>query len=130
MYSNWVVANANGETATSRSTSRPDSRSTSLSAFDAWLADGEEEAGPFQRGPEYVPPGTEKAKAAKDRANAKQAEALEFNEKGDNYSLMTVMFALVLFLAAIAQRGGSALATGVVLGLAGAARAHRADRPA
>ena len=75
-------------------------------------------SGPFQR-PEYVPPGTEKAEAAKDRANAKQAEALDFNEKGDNYSLMTVMFALVLFLAAIAQRGGSILATRIVLGLAG-----------
>ena len=46
-------------------------------------------------------------------------EALDFNEKGDNYSLMTVMFALVLFLAAIAQRGISPLATRIILGLAG-----------
>ncbi len=66
-----------------------------------------------------MPPGTADAQAAQKRADAKQAEALDFNEKGDNYSLMTVMFALVLFLAAIAQRGVSPLATRIVLGLAG-----------
>ena len=87
-------------------------------AFDAWKADGQQEAGPF-RMPEYVPPGTEEAAEAKDRADASTKDALDFNEKGDNYSLMTVMFALVLFLAAIAQRGGSVLATRIVLGLAG-----------
>ena len=69
--------------------------------------------------PEYVPPGTEQAAEATARADASTKDALDFNEKGDNYSLMTVMFALVLFLAAIAQRGGSVLATRIVLGLAG-----------
>ena len=65
------------------------------------------------------PPGTAEGAEATDRANALQADALDFNEKGDNYSLMTVLFALVLFLAAIAQRGISLLASRIVLGLAG-----------
>ena len=66
-----------------------------------------------------MPPGTEKARRPTKRANDLQAEALDFNEKGDNYSLMTVLFALVLFLAAIAQRGISLVASRIVLGLAG-----------
>ena len=117
VYSQWVVAEANGETDLADYIEARFSGEFA-EAFDAWMADGQEESGPFQR-PEYVPPGTAKASAAKERADAKQAEALDFNEKGDNYSLMTVMFALVLFLAAIAQRGISPLATRIVLGLAG-----------
>ncbi|MGC5171818.1 hypothetical protein ACLQ2Q_14320 [Microbacterium sp. DT81.1] len=117
VYSQWVLAEANGDTELADYIEARFSEQFAA-AFDAWMADGQEERGPFQR-PEYVPPGTEKAAAAKERADAKQAEALDFNEKGDNYSLMTVMFALVLFLAAIAQRGISPLATRIILGLAG-----------
>jgi hypothetical protein len=67
-----------------------------------------------------VPPGAAEAEAEGARADVLQARALDYNDKGDNYSLMTVLFALVLFLAAIAQRGISLLASRIVLWLAGA----------
>ncbi|HEX5856629.1 MAG TPA: hypothetical protein VFY91_00830 [Microbacterium sp.] len=117
VYTQWVLAEANGETELAEYIQARFSPQFAA-AFDAWVADGKQETGPFQR-PEYVPPGTEKAEEAKKRADAKQVQALDFNEKGDNYSLMTVMFALVLFLAAIAQRGIQPLATRIILGLAG-----------
>jgi hypothetical protein len=75
------------------------------------------ENGPFAR-KEYVAPGTQDAAAALAESDADFQRALDFNEKGDNYSLITVLFALVLFLSAIAQRGISVLASRVVLGLA------------
>ena len=117
VYTQWVVASANGET--DLATYIEDRFTPELQvAFDAWLADGMKERGPFAM-EEYVAPGTADAKAANDRANSLQKKALEFNDKGDNYSLMTVLFALVLFLAAIAQRGISLLGSRIVLGLAG-----------
>jgi hypothetical protein len=82
------------------------------------VADGKTERGPVAM-PEYIPPGTVEGKEATERANALQVDALAFNDKGDSYSLMTVLFALVLFLAAIAQRGVSLLGTRIVLVLAG-----------
>jgi len=117
VYSQWVVAQAGGDTDLAEYIEDRFSPEFAV-AFDAWVADGQRESGPFKM-PEYVPPGTEQATEATARADASTKDALDFNEKGDNYSLMTVMFALVLFLAAIAQRGGSVLATRIVLGLAG-----------
>jgi hypothetical protein len=72
-------------------------------AFDAWTAGGRVEAGPFAV-PEYVPPGTVEAAELTERADAKFQEALTNNQRGDNYSLLTVLFALVLFLTAMSQR--------------------------
>ncbi|HWI31243.1 MAG TPA: hypothetical protein VNT50_07115 [Microbacterium sp.] len=117
VYTQWVLAQTGGDTALADYIEERFSPEFAI-AFDAWQADGEQESGPF-RMPEYVPPGTEEAAEATARADASTKDALDFNEKGDNYSLMTVMFALVLFLAAIAQRGISVLATRLVLGLAG-----------
>ncbi|WP_239526260.1 hypothetical protein [Microbacterium sp. B35-30] len=87
-------------------------------AFSAWEADGRLENGPFTR-EEYIPAGTEESAAALADAEASFQRALDFNEKGDNYSLITVLFALVLFLAAIAQRGISVLGSRIVLIVAG-----------
>ena len=53
---------------------------------------------------EYVPPGTEEAARFAALADAKFNEALVNNQRGDNYSLLTVLFALVLFLTAMSQR--------------------------
>ena len=61
------------------------------------------EAGPFAV-PEYIPPGTVEAQELNERADAKFPEALTNNQRGDNYSLLTVLFALVLFLTAMSQR--------------------------
>lgn len=118
VYTQWIIAGADGETDLAEYIEERFSPEFRV-AFDAWEAGGKVETGPFKRD-EYVPEGTAEAKEATERARTLQAQALAFNDKGDNYSLMTVMFALVLFLAAIAQRGGSILATRIVLGLAGA----------
>lgn len=117
LYTQWVLAGAHDETALMDYIEERFSPEFAI-AFAAWQADGMQERGPFVR-EEYVPPGTTEAAAATERADALQREALDFNEKGDNYSLMTVLFALVLFLAAIAQRGISLLASRIVLVLAG-----------
>ena len=118
IYAQWVLAEVNGEPDLAAYIQDRFSPEFAV-AFDAWEADGRKERGPFVM-PEYVPPGTTEGKKATARAGALQADALDFNDKGDNYSLMTVLFALVLFLAAIAQRGISLLAARIVLGVAGA----------
>ena len=118
VYTQWVIAGADGDAALADYIEARFSPELQV-AFDAWDAGGRTRPGPFAMD-EYVPDGTVEAQADKDRANALQADALAFNDKGDDYSLMTVMFALVLFLAAIAQRGGSILVTRLILGLAGA----------
>lgn len=117
VYTQWIIAGANDDLTLAEYIQARFSPELQV-AFDAWEAGGRIEPGPFAMD-EYVPDGTEEAQADKDRASALQAQALDFNDKGDNYSLMTVMFALVLFLAAIAQRGGSILTTRLILGLAG-----------
>jgi hypothetical protein len=117
VYTQWVLAGAN-QNAQLAAYIQERFSPEFATAFDAWEADGMQEQGPFAMS-EYVPPGTVEGEEATERANALQADALDFNEKGDNYSLMTVLFALVLFLPAIAQRGISLLASRIVLGLAG-----------
>lgn len=88
-------------------------------AFDAWmamtpLADPDAPKSPFGL-PEYRPPGGAEAEEADARADALFAEALENNQRGDNYTMLTVLFALVLFFTAVSQRLRSATLTWVVL---------------
>ncbi|WP_430647115.1 hypothetical protein [Agromyces sp. GXS1127] len=86
-------------------------------AYVEWVADGQVERAPFAR-EEYVPDGTEEAEELNARADAKFAEALENNQRGDNYSLLTVLFALVLFLTAMSQREIAPWVARTLLGLA------------
>lgn len=72
-------------------------------AFDAWVAAGMPTKSPFAM-PAYVPPGTNEADAADQRADSLFASALVNNQRGDNYTLLTVLAALVLFFAAVAGR--------------------------
>ena len=85
-------------------------------AFDAWDAGGRVEQGPLAMA-EYVPPGTQEAAELSERADAKFQEALDNNQRGDNYSLLTVLFALVLFLTAMSQRDLAPWTRRVLLGL-------------
>jgi hypothetical protein len=117
VYTQWVIAGADDDPSLAEYIRARFSPELTV-AFDAWQADGMQERGPFVM-EEYVPPGTAQAATTTKHANELQAEALDFNDKGDAYSLMTVLFALVLFLAAIAQRGISLVASRIVLGLAG-----------
>ncbi|GAA1959251.1 hypothetical protein GCM10009717_27250 [Agromyces allii] len=86
-------------------------------AFDAWDAGGREARGPFALDA-YVPPGTAEAAEFNDRADEKFAAALENNQRGDDYSILTVLFALVLFLTAMSQRELQPWVVRTLLGLA------------
>jgi len=72
-------------------------------AFDAWVEAGRPTNAPFAM-PEYVPPGTKEAAAADQRADQLFAQAMVNNQHGDNYTLLTVLAALVLFFAAVSSR--------------------------
>jgi hypothetical protein len=86
-------------------------------AYRAWIAQGEATEGPF-RMKEYVPPGTTEAAAADERADRRFADALLFNQRGDNYTILTVLFALVLFFAAASTRLGSLRVQRILIGVA------------
>jgi hypothetical protein len=86
-------------------------------AYRAWIAGGEPRDGPFKM-KEYVPPGTTEAAAADQRADTRFTDALLFNKHGDNYTILTVLFALVLFFAAASTRLGSPRAQWILIGVA------------
>jgi hypothetical protein len=86
-------------------------------AYRAWVDQREPTAGPFKM-KEYVPPGTTEAAAADQRADTRFADALRFNQRGDNYTMLTVLFALVLFFAAASTRLGRPRAQWILLGVA------------
>ena len=87
-------------------------------AFDDWVAGGRTTTGPFAE-PSYVPPGTAEAEELSARADEKFQQALENNARGDRYSLLTVLFALVLFFAAMSSRDFAAWVSKTFLGIAG-----------
>ena len=101
VFAEWLVAKENGEDELANYLESVFSPAFEK-AFAAW--DGETRT-PFGL-PEYVPPGTEEAAAFTAKADAAYQQALQNNQRGDNYSLLTVMFALVLFLTAMSQRSG------------------------
>ena len=117
IYAEWVTATAQGDTALA---DQIEARFTPhfRVAFDAWEAGGQVEPGPFAMA-EYVPPGIEQSAERSAYAETRFAEALEYTERGDTYELLTVLFALVLFLTAMAQRDIHHVATWIMLGLAG-----------
>jgi hypothetical protein len=86
-------------------------------AYRAWIAEREPTLGPF-RMKEYVPPGTTEAAAADQRADSRFADALRNNQRADNYTILTVVFALVLFFAAASTRLGRPRAQWILLGVA------------
>jgi hypothetical protein len=88
-------------------------------AFDAWAAMNPREnpdaaPSPFAL-PEYQPPGEAEEAEADARADELFTQALRNNQRGDNYTLLTVLFALVLFFTAVSQRLRSAALTWAVL---------------
>jgi hypothetical protein len=72
-------------------------------AFDAWVAAGRPTKAPFGM-PQYVPPGTAEAQAAEHKADQLFSQGLIDNRRGDNYSMLAVLAALVLFFGAISGR--------------------------
>ncbi|MET4637711.1 hypothetical protein [Mycetocola sp. 2940] len=115
IYTEWILATARGDVALAEYISARFSPAFAI-AFDDWQADGQELESPF-REPSYVPAGSEEAAAAAARADETFDAALESNQRGDNYSILTVLFALVLFFTAMAQRSTSSFAGWFLLGL-------------
>lgn len=77
-------------------------------AHTDWLAtnpnkNAEAPDSPFAM-PTYLLPEREAAMDADARADAKYAEALRNNQRGDNYTILTVLFATVLFFTAMSGR--------------------------
>ncbi len=92
------------------------------SAFTAWQAtDPEANPGapetPFDM-PEYQLPEQAAAQAADDRADAHFQDALTNNQRGDNYTILTVLFATVLFFTALSGRMRSERGQWALLGVA------------
>jgi hypothetical protein len=78
------------------------------STFPAWLKTSPQKnpdapATPFEM-PGYVIPELTAAHQSDGRADAKFAEALRNNQRGDNYTVLTVAFATVLFFGALSGR--------------------------
>jgi len=90
--------------------------------FPIWLAstplqNADAALTPFDL-PEYKLPELADAQAADARADAKFAQALRNNQRGDNYTVLTVAYAAVLFFAAMSGRMKSTRGGDVLLGLA------------
>ena len=85
-------------------------------AFADWRADGETGRSPFAE-ESYVPVGQADAEAASARADRLFQQALESNQRGDRYALLTVLFALVLFFVAVSERSRQEWGSWFLLGL-------------
>ena len=55
---------------------------------------------------QYLPPGMTEATAAHQRADSRFADALRFNQRGDNYTILPCCSPLVLLFAAASTRLG------------------------
>jgi hypothetical protein len=108
IYSLWLQTRALG---TPKESAYVEDRFTSWfkPAFDEWVSLGgianPESApkSPFALA-SYVVPGSEEVTALNAKADAKFTQALANNQRGDNYTILGVLFATVLFFAAIATR--------------------------
>jgi hypothetical protein len=107
LFTQWLQAYqaADGELADFLSSRFPEPLA---STFPAWIAsrplkNPQAAATPFEM-PAYAIPELEASRQADDRADAKFAEALRNNQRGDNYTVLTVAFATVLFFGALSGR--------------------------
>jgi hypothetical protein len=100
-------------------------------AHDAWVDAGGVDAGPSAESPfampEFVMPESVAAAAASARADERFETALRNNQRGDNYTVLTVLFAAVLFFTAMSTRVRAVrsqqllLGVGMAVGLVGLA---------
>ena len=86
-------------------------------AVNAWEANGRA-GSPFSDYPEdYVQPELLLAEQSDARADAFFSNALEYNARGDVYTLLTVLFATVLFFIGMGERFGSQRAQTAMVGV-------------
>lgn len=123
IYELWVQARATGDTALAEYVEARFTPEFAV-AFEDWQQGGESVRSPFKE-PSYMPDGTVEAQEASDRADALFAKALESNQRGDDYAILTVLFALVLFFVAVSERsrvhwsGWFLLGLGIVVAIVG-----------
>lgn len=120
VYTSWVVAKAEGD---ERLANYISDRFTEplRTAWITWMAldpatNPAAPATPFDM-PEYTQPDAVLAQEADARSEALFVQALENNRRGDNYALLTVIFASVLFFAGISLRMKSAVNSWIMLGI-------------
>jgi hypothetical protein len=107
LWTQWIDAegNDNERLATAISERFPEPLAT---AQQEWLESDPEIIGdnvttPFEMS-SFVIPERQQAVESDARADSKFAEALRNNQRGDNYTLLTVLFAAVLFFTAMSSR--------------------------
>ena len=92
-----------------------------LPAFDAWIASrpvvNDEAAGTPLELPEYQLEASAIADQFEADASAKTATARDANQRGDNYVLLTVLFATALFFAGISGKLDSIWSTSLAFGV-------------
>jgi len=121
LFSQWVQANTVGNrpVADYLSARFPEPLK---SAFAAWMVTNPGTNAQATRSPfdmvEYVLPEVAAAQSADDRADVQFAAALQANQRGDNYTFLTVAFASVLFFAAMSGKMTSRQRRWTVLGMA------------
>ncbi|MGY1600854.1 hypothetical protein [Geodermatophilus sp. SYSU D00815] len=127
LWTEWVAAEGAGNAALAGFVADrfPEPLAT---AHRDWLASGGAAAGapgsPFEL-PSYVLPEDLAATAADERADERFAAALANNQRSDDYTILTVLFAAVLFFAAMSGRVRAhrsqwlLLGTGLLLGAVG-----------
>jgi hypothetical protein len=105
LFTQWLQASASRQPALADylAAQFPEPLRTAFVAWRAQGTSGTRAASPFER-PEYQLPETAAAKAADQRADDRFAKALADNQRGDNYTALTIAFASVLFFAAISGR--------------------------
>lgn len=120
LFAQWLSAYQDGDTELTDFLEQrfPEPLAT---AFPVWIAshplkNPEAESSPFAL-PEYVIPEATAAAASDARADAKYREALRNNQRGDNYTMLTIAFAVVLFFGALAGRMRDARSQWALLGL-------------
>ena len=120
LFTQWLQADQadNEQLATALVARFPEPLAT---AFDAWLAtdaltDPSAPKTPFGM-EEYAIPELAEAEAADERADKKFDEALRDNQRGDNYTVLTVAFATVLFFTALSGKMRSRRSQLALLGL-------------
>jgi hypothetical protein len=121
VFSLWLEAYATGDTELEEFT-RERFTDHFAPAFEEWVADRPLQNPDAPRSPfaldSYVPPGEVEAAEADARADDYFAQALVNNQRGDNYTLVTVLFALVLFFGAFAGRFRTERASWTMVGAA------------
>ncbi|MFD4324675.1 hypothetical protein ACFWQC_08580 [Nocardioides sp. NPDC058538] len=122
LFTQWLEAYQSGDTELTEFLQArfPEPLAT---VFPAWLdtrplKDPDAPATPFDM-EAYVIPESVQAGAADAKADRKFSQALRNNQRGDNYTVLTIGFACVLFFAALSERMRRRRAQWALLGIGG-----------